>query len=130
MTATCSWRSRVRRPVFLWWAAAFATQLTVDWLFRYAELGSPARVFVGFLPALMWSFVVVAFVQTIRKSDELRQRIHMQAISIASVPAAILILVFSGLERAGIYTASWSDVGSSMMLLLMVAYIFAGWRYR
>jgi hypothetical protein len=130
MTATCSWRSRVRRPVFLWWAAAFATQLTVDWLFKYTELGSPARVFFGFLPALMWIFVVVAFVQTIRKSDELRQRIHMQAVSIASVPAAILILVFSGLERAGIYTASWSDVGSSMMLLLMVAYIFSAWRYR
>jgi hypothetical protein len=130
MPATCSWRSRVTRPVFLWWAAAFATQLTVAWLFKYAELGSPARVFFGFLPALMWIFVVVAFVQTIRKADELRQRIHMQAVSIASVPAAILILIFSGLERAGIYNASWSDVGSSMMLLLMVAYIFSAWRYR
>jgi hypothetical protein len=130
MTATCSWRSRVTRPVFLWWAAAFVTQLIVYWLFKYTELSSPARVFFGFLPALMWIFVVVAFVQTVRKADELRQRIHMQAVSIASVPAAILILVFSGLERAGIYNASWSDVGSSMMLLLMVAYIFAGWRYR
>jgi hypothetical protein len=130
MTLACNWRSRLTRPVFLWWMAAFATQLIVYWLFRYTELSSPARVFFGFLPALMWIFVVVAFVQAVRKSDELRQRIHMQAVSIASVPAAILILVFSGLERAGIYRASWSDVGSSMMLLLMVAYVFSAWRYR
>jgi FtsH-binding integral membrane protein len=130
MTATCSWRSRLRRPVFLWWTAAFATQLIVYWLFKYAELSSPARLFFGFLPALMWIFVVLAFVQTVRKSDELRQRIHMQAVSIASVPAAILILVFSGLERTGIYRASWSDVGSSVMLLLVAAYIFSAWRYR
>jgi Kef-type K+ transport system membrane component KefB len=130
MTLACSWRSRLRRPVFLWWAAAFATQLVVHWLLKYAELSPPARLFLSFLPALMWIIVVVTFVQTIRKSDELRQRIHMQAVSIAAVPAAILILVFAGLERSGIYSASWSDVGSSMMLLLMVAYIFSAWRYR
>jgi len=130
MTATCSWRSRLTRPVFVWWTAAFATQLTVDWVFKYTELPSPARLFFGFLPALMWILVVVAFVQAVRKSDELRQRIHMQAVSIASVPAAVLILVFSGSERAGIYRASWSDVGGSMMLLLIVSYIFSAWRYR
>jgi len=116
MTATCSWQSRLRRPVFLWWTAAFATQLIVYWLFKYTELSSPARLVFGFLPALMWIFVVLAFVQTVRKSDELRQR--------------ILILIFAGLERAGIYRASWSDVGSSMMLLLAAAYIFSARRYR
>jgi hypothetical protein len=130
MTQPCSLRSRFARPVSLWWSAAFATQLIVYWLLKYAELSPPARLFFDFLPALMWIFFVLAFVRTIRKSDELRQRIHMQAVAIAAVPAAVLLLVFSGLERAGIYRASWSDVASAMLLLLVIAYFFSAWRYR
>jgi len=130
MTADCRWYGRLKKPAFLWWTAAFATQLVVDWLFQYTELHSLMRFLLGFLPALMWILVIVAFVRAVFKLDELQQRIHMQAVSIAFVLATILMLLFSGLQRAGIYYATWSGVGSSLMLLLMISYVFSAWRYR
>ncbi len=130
MTADCSWLSRLRRPMFLWWTVAFATELAVDWVFKYRGLSSRTRPIVAFLPALMWICVTVAFVWAVLKSDEFQQRIQLQALAIAFVPTAILVLVFSGLERAGIYHATWSDVGGPFMFLLLLAYFFSAWRYR
>jgi hypothetical protein len=129
MTSDCGWLSRLRRPVFLWWTAAFAAQLAVDW-FQYREPVTAARSYLVMLPALMWIFVIGAFVRAVFKSDELQQRIHLQAVFITFVLAAILILVFSGLERAGIYRATLSVIGGSLMLLLMISFIVSAWRYR
>jgi hypothetical protein len=130
MTINCSWSSRLRQPVFLWGAAALATHLTVDWLFKYRQPRSLALSLFGFLPALMWIFVIAGFVRAVLKSDELQQRIHLQAASIAFVLTVILALIFGGLERAGLYQATWSDLGSPLLFLLLVAYVFSAWRYR
>jgi hypothetical protein len=130
MTDGCSWGSRLRRPVFLWGAAALATQLTVERLFKHREPRSPAQIFLGFLPAFMWIIFTVAFVRGVLKSDEFQQRIQLQAASIAFVLTVVLTLVFAGLERAGIYRVAWSDIGGSLMLLLLIGYIFSAWRYR
>jgi FtsH-binding integral membrane protein len=130
MTVNCSWSSRLRQPVFVWGAAALATQLTVDWLFKYKPPRPLVWSFLGFLPALMWIFVIAEFVRAFLKSDELQQRIHLQAGSIAFVLTVILALIFAGLERAGIYQGTWSDLGSPLMFLLLVAYVFSAWRYR
>jgi hypothetical protein len=130
MTVNCSWSSRLRQPVFLWGAVALAAQLTVDWLFKYRQPHSLVWSLFGFLPALVWVFVIAEFVRAFLKSDELQQRIHLQAAAIAFVLTVILTLVFAGLERAGIYQATWSDLGSPLLLLLLVAYVFSAWRYR
>ena len=130
MSATCSWRSRLTRPVFLWWVVAWTAEVTVESLFKHRELRSPARPLLGFLPAPLWIFFIVAFVRAVRKMDELQQRIYLQALSVAFGLTIALALIFAGLERAGIYRAAWSDVVSSLMFLWVIAYIFASWRYR
>ncbi len=128
MTA-CSWVSRLRQPVFRWWFAALAVQLAVNMVFKFIAHGA-SRALLGLLPALMWIFVVVAFVQAVLRSDELQQRIHMQAVSLAGVSAIVLILVVSGLERAGIYHGFLNAVWSSLLFLLLISYIVSAWRYR
>ena len=130
MEANCSWLSRLRRPLFLWWMAALATEIVVELLFKYGEVGLRTRSSVGFLPALMWILVTVVFVRAVLKSDEFQQCIHLQALAIACVPTAILVLVLSGLERAGIYRATWNDVGGPFVFLLLIAYVYSAWRYR
>jgi FtsH-binding integral membrane protein len=130
MTVNCSWGSRLRQPVFVWGAAALATQLAVDWLFDYRHPRSLAWSCFAFLPALMWILVIVGFVRAFLTSDELQQRIHLQAASIAFVLTVILTLIFAGLARAGIYQGTWNDLGSPLMFLLLVAYVFSAWRYR
>jgi hypothetical protein len=130
MTAARSWRSLLTQPVFLWWAASLATRLAVDWLLKYGNLQSPVRSLIGLLPPLMFIFVIVAYVRAVSRLDELQRRIHMQAASIAFVLAAILILVFSALDSAGIYHATMGGVRDSLILLLMISYIVPAWKYR
>ena len=116
--------------MFLWWFAALITELAADWVLKYNGVRSEARPMLAFLPPAMWICVTVAFVWAVLKSDEFQQRIHLQALAIACVPTVILVLIFSGLERAGIYHATWSDVGGPFVFLLMLAYVFSAWRYR
>lgn len=130
MTTDCSWLSRFSRPVFLWWMAAFAAELAVGWELKHGGLNSRTRLIVALFPAAMWICVVVAFVWAVLRADEFQQRIQLQALAIACVPTAILALIFSGLERAGIYHATWSDIGGPFMFLLLLAYFFSAWRYR
>jgi hypothetical protein len=130
MTNACSLRSRLTQPLFLLWTVAIASQLAVDWSVRYTEPSSEVRSWLGFLPVPLWIFVIAAFARAVWRSDELQRRIHMQALSIAFVLAAVLMLVFAALERADIYHVTLSGVGGLLMVLLMIGYIVSAWRYR
>jgi len=131
MPATSSsWRTRLTRPVFIWWVIAWTTEVTVEWLFKRGGLHSPTRDFLAFLPVPLWIFFVVAFVRAVRRMDELQQQIYLQALSVAFGLTLALALVFAGLERSGVYRAAWSEVVSSLMFLWVIAYVFASGRYR
>ena len=90
----------VGQPFVLWGIAALATALTVKWRFRHEELHSPARPILGFLPALLAVLFVVAFVKEVRKLDEMRRHIHLQAAAISFLLTVILTFVFDGLKSA------------------------------
>lgn len=120
----------VGQPFVLWGIAALATALTVNWVFKHKELHSPAKPLLGFLPALMAILFVVAFVKDVRKLDEMRRRIHLQAAAIAFLLTVILTFVFDGLENAGIYRATLSDLNSATVLIWAAALIILSLRYR
>jgi hypothetical protein len=134
MDTNSSPRSRfvciVGQPFVLWGIAALATGLTVNWIFKHEELRSPAKPLLGFLPALMAILFVVAFVKDVRKLDEMRRRIHLQAAAIAFLLTVILAFVFDGLENAGIYRATLSDLNSATALIWAAALIILSLRYR
>ena len=134
MDTNSSPRSRfvciVGQPFVLWGIAALATALTVNWVFKHKELHSPAKPLLGFLPALMAILFVVAFVKDVRKLDEMRRRIHLQAAAIAFVLTVILTFVFDGLENARIYRATLSDLNSATVLIWAAALIILSLRYR
>lgn len=118
------------QPFILWGIAALATTFTVQWTFKHEELHSPAKPILGFLPSLMAILFVVAFVKAVRKLDEMRRHIQMQAAGIAFLLTVILTFLFDGLKNAEIYTATLSDIDSATILIWMVALIFLSARYR
>ena len=118
------------QPFVLWGIGALATALTVKWIFKHEELHSPARPMLGFLPALMAVLFVVAFVKDVRKLDEMRRRIHLQAAAISFLLTVILTFVFDGLKDAGIYRATLSDLYTATVLIWAIALIFLSLRYR
>lgn len=134
MVTISSPRSRLMcifaRPFVLWGIATLATALTVKWIFKHEELHSPARQMLGFLPALLAILFVVAFVRDVRKLDEMRRRIHLQAAAISFLLTVILTFVFDGLKDAGIYRATLSDLDSATVLIWATALIILSLRYR
>ena len=134
MTTNSSWSSRLTcifaRPFVLWGAAALAAGLAVKWIFRHVEVSSPARPMIGFLPALLAIFFVVAFVKDVRKLDEMRRGIHLQAAAISFLLTVILTFVFDGLKTAEIYSATLSDLDTATVLIWAGALIFLSLRYR
>ena len=134
MATNSSRRSRLTsilaQPFVLWGIAALATALTVRWIFEHEELHSPARQMLGFLPALLAILFVVAFVKGVRKLDEMRRHIHLQAAAISFLLTVILTFVFDGLKSAGIYSATLSDLDTATVLIWAAALIFLSLRYR
>jgi hypothetical protein len=124
------WTYIFTRPYVLWGMAALATALTVQWIFKHEEVHSPARQILGFLPALLAVLFVVAFVKDVRKLDEMRRRIHLQAAAIAFLLTVILTFVFDGLKDAGIYRATLSDLDTASVMIWAAALIFLSVRYR
>jgi predicted ABC-type sugar transport system permease subunit len=118
------------QPFVLWGIAALATALAVQWIFQHAELHSPARQTLGFLPALLAIIFVVAFVKDVRKLDEMRRHIHLRAAAISFLLTVILTFVFDGLKSAGIYSATLGDLETATVLIWAAALIFLSLRYR
>jgi len=120
-------RSRFTRPVFLWGAAAFLIEVAVQWCYRR---GWRVPLSVGLLPLLPMAFFIVALARTIQKMDEMQKRICLESALIAFLLTLALTFIFAGLDRAGVYRATWEDVGTPMLFLWGCAYIFSSWRYR
>ena len=114
----------------MWGAAALAAALAVKWIFQHEELHSPAKPILGFLPTLLAIFFVIAFVKDVRKLDEMRRVIHMQAAAIAFLLTVILTFVFDGLKSAGVYSATLSDLDTATVLVWAGALIFLSLRHR
>ena len=134
MTMNSSWSSRLTcifvRPYVLWGAAALTAGLAVKWIFENEELQSPAKPMLGFLPTLLAICFVVAFVKDVRKLDEMRRQIHLQAAAIAFLLTVILTFVLDGLKSAGIYRATLNDLDTATVLIWAAALIFLSLRYR
>jgi hypothetical protein len=127
MEAPLASRSRFTRPVFLSAASGLITEWTIQWCYRQGwHVPRP----VGLLPLLPMAFFVVFLGRTILKMDEMQKRICLDSVLIAFLLTLSLTFVFAGLDRMGVYRATWDDAGTSMLFLWACAYIFSSWRYR
>jgi hypothetical protein len=121
-------RFRLRRPVFLFALLALIAELGVRYLNRPPR--QPLPLWATLLPVFPLFLFVAALEQTIRTMDELQKRICIESAYFAFLLTLVLTFVFAGLDRAGIYHASWDDIGTPMMFLWGCAYVFSAWRYR
>jgi len=117
------------RPVFLWALTALAIEISVQALVR--DNASPALRLLHLLPLLPLAFFFVLLARTIIwKMDEMQRRICLESLSIAFVGISALTFVFAGLQGAGLYRPPWEEVGTYMMALWAVAYLYRAARYR
>jgi uncharacterized BrkB/YihY/UPF0761 family membrane protein len=118
--------SRFTRPVFMWALATLTTELAVDSLTQH---GSAPRLLtlLPLVPALLF---LLALVQTVRKMDEMQQRICLESVFFAFVLTLALTFVFASLQRAALYRFQGNDLGTVMMTLWACSYIVTSRRYQ
>src|SRR5271154_7120537 len=116
-------RSRFTRPAFLWALAALATELAVE---RFSHHGSSAQGLrlLLLLPLIPAIFFMLALVRAILHMVELQKRICLESVFIAFMLTLALTFVFGDLDRARIYHPAWDNLGTPMMFLWAVAFLF------
>ena len=117
-------------PTFAWGVLALVLVFTSGWVLQHTAVGLNLRVALALAPLVPAGLFVIALVRAIRRFDELQQRIYLESVAIAFVITVLLTFVFGGLQRAGLYTAKWDDIGNTMMAVWLLAYLINVWRYQ
>jgi hypothetical protein len=118
------------RPAFVWSMIGLAVVFITGWLFESVVLSPPLRILLALLPLIPGSLFLFYLVKGIRGLDELQQRIYMEAATLTFVVTVLLTFLFGSLQRAGLYTAQWDDIGNTMMLVWICMYLINEWRFR
>lgn len=120
----------VFRPAFVWSMIGLAVVFITGWLFGSVSLSRPIRIILALLPLIPGSLFLFYLVKGIRGLDELQQRIYTETATLTFVVTVLLTFLLGSLQRAGLYTAKWDDIGNTMMFVWVCMYLLMDWRYR
>jgi hypothetical protein len=96
-------------------------------------LSLPLRLLVAAAPLAAFGYFIATEVRTIRSTDELQQRIQLEALALAYPAAIMLIYALGLLERVGVLVPGFSslrDVWPLAILPYFVGIVLAYRRYR
>lgn len=118
------------RPAFVWSMIGLAAVFITGWLFESVTLSPTIRIVLALLPLLPGSLFLFYLVKGIRGLDELQQRIYTETATLTFIVTVLMTFLFGSLQRAGLYTAKWDDIGNTMMFVWVCMYLINDWRYR
>ena len=118
------------RPAFVWGIVGLAVVFASSWLFRSAVLGPALRLLLALVPLIPGGLFLFYLVKGIRGLDELQQRIYTETATLTFIVTILITFLFGSLQRAGLYTAKWDDIGNTMMFVWVCIYLLNDWRYR
>ena len=118
-----------------WWQMSLLMTVYVGAILLAVQhlhaLGSPlGRAAAALAPVLPVVGFVLLEIQRIRGTDELRQRIELEACMITLAIGVPLLLAFGLLDEAGIVHASLFMAAPIVLAIYVPAQLFAHWRYR
>ena len=118
------------RPAFVWGVIGLTVVIVSSWLFRSAVLSPTLRLLLALFPILLGGLFLFYLVKGIRGLDELQQRIYTETSALTFMATILITFLFGSLQRAGLYTAKWDDIGNTMMFVWVCIYLLNDWRYR
>ncbi len=118
------------RPAFVWGIVGLAIVFALGWLFQSVALSPTLRILLALIPLIPACLFLVYLVKGIRGLDELQQRIYTETATLTFIVTILITFLFGSLQRAGLYTAKWDDIGNTMMFVWVCIYLLNDWRYR
>lgn len=108
------------------WVTLFASAL----VFRNYELPITAQSVITLTPLIPMMFIVIAFFRLIKNSDELTQRVHLQAFAISSITIGLVAFGYGLLESIGVsdFPSIWTL--PAMLILWTISTGFLWKRYQ
>lgn len=108
------------------WVTLFASAL----VFRNYELPITAQFVITLTPLIPMMFIVIAFFRLIKNSDELVQRVHLQAFAISSITIGLVAFGYGLLESIGVsdFPSIWTL--PAMLILWTISTGFLWKRYQ
>lgn len=88
------------------------------------EMTQPLKIIVALMPAVPVIFVLIAMMRSIRDSDELQQRVHLLATSLAAALTGLITFTYGFLENVGFPKFPTHFV---LPLLIVIWGISLGW---
>jgi hypothetical protein len=92
--------------------------VALGFLGRRFSVGSPARLAIATLEALVLGWFVVTTVLAVRQLDELLLKVHLEGIAISFTVSGALIAGWGMLENAGAPRIEWSTWAWPLMAML------------
>lgn len=118
------------RPVILVAIVGLPVVFAADWLLKQFELSVEMRWGFALLRMVPGTLLLVAMIHAARSQAEMQRRIFFEAAAIAFAITVLMTFVYGSLQSAGLYTATWDDIGNPMMLWWVVGFAISVWRYR
>ena len=111
--------------------AAAAVMACAYWQRGFA-IGSAPRIALAAVEGAAFGFIIVRTLMSLRRLDELGQRIHFEAITLAFAATGIAIVSYEFVERAGgLPAVRWGLYLWPLMTLFWLAgLVVVGRRYR
>jgi len=103
---------------------AGATLIAASAALKYLDLSSPLRLLVALLPVPAYAFFLLTQVNTVRRLDELQQRIQLEALVVAFPTTFVGILTTWLIYEAGFLPGlKFSTAVAFFLLLMTVLYV-------
>ena len=109
---------------------AYSVVLVMSLMFLRENPDSPWRIPVTMAPVIPIVFLMLAVFRYVRRMDELRRHIHLEAIIIAYLTTVILCFSYGFLENVGFPSFNTMWVGVAMICLWGIGQLLANRKYR
>ena len=109
---------------------AYSVILVMSLMFLRENPDSPWRIPVTVAPVIPIVFAMLAVIRYVRRMDELRRHIHLEAIIIAYLATVILCVSYGFLENVGFPSFNTMWVGVAMIGLWGIGQLLANRKYR
>jgi hypothetical protein len=122
---------RWNRRFLLFSLAAGVIVIAAAWYGKQFPLRSPVRIAMALVQGAATGAIIIGSARSIRRLDELQQRIQLHALAIAFAGTGLLATAYGFLVNAGLPDIDWGEiVWPAMVGLWVIGLIIANRRYR